>query len=45
MRQANLAKNDDERKQALLMLSDLSGQSLSEQDFKDFINGKIQITL
>lgn len=45
MRRANLAKNDDERKQALLMLSDLSGQSLSEQDFKDFINGKIQITL
>lgn len=45
MRRANLAKNDDERKQALLMLSDLSGQSLSEQNFKDFINGKIQITL
>lgn len=45
MRRANLAKNDDERKQALLMLSDLSGLSLSEQDFKDFINGKIQITL
>lgn len=45
MRRANLAKNDDERKQALPMLSDLSGQSLSEQDFKDFINGKIQITL
>lgn len=45
MRRANLAKNDDERKQALLMLSELSGQSLSEQDFKDFINGKIQITL
>lgn len=45
MRRANLAKNDDERKQALLMLSDLSGQSLSEQDFKDFINGKKQINL
>lgn len=45
MRRANLAKNDDERKQALLMLGDLSGQSLSEQDFKDFIDGKKTITL
>lgn len=45
MRRANLAKNDDERKQAMLMLSELGGQSLSEQDFKDFINGKKQITL
>ena len=45
MRRANLANNDEERKQALLMLSELSGQSLSEQDFKDFINGKKQITL
>lgn len=45
MRRANLAKNDDERKQALLMLSDLSGQSLSEQDFKGFINGKKTIEL
>lgn len=40
MRRANLAKSYDERKQALLMLSELSGQSLSEQDFKDFIDGK-----
>lgn len=45
MRRANLAGSDDERKQALLMLSELSGQSLSEQDFKDFIDGKKQITL
>lgn len=45
MRRANLAKNDDERKQALLMLSELSGQNLSEQEFKDFINGKKQISL
>ena len=45
MRRANLAKNDDERKQALLMLSELSGQSLSEQDFKDFINGNKKIEL
>ena len=45
MRRANLAKNDDERKQALLMLSELSEQNLSEQEFKDFINGKKQINL
>lgn len=45
MRRANLAKNDDERKQALLMLSELSGQNLSEQELKDFINGKKQINL
>ena len=45
MLRANLAKNDDERKQALLMLSELSGQNLSEQEFKDFINGKKQINL
>lgn len=45
MRRANLAKDDDERKQALLMLSELSGQNLSEQGFKDFINDKKQISL
>ena len=45
MRRANLAKDDDERKQALLMLSELSGQNLSEQELKDFINGKKQISL
>lgn len=45
MRRANLAKSDDERKQALLMLSELSGQNLSEQDFQDFINGSKTITL
>lgn len=45
MRRTNLAKSDDERKQALLMLSELSGQTISEQDFKDFIDGKKQITL
>ncbi len=41
----NLADNEDERKQAMLLLSDLSGYSLSEQDFTDFINGKKQIKL
>lgn len=45
MRRANLAKSDDERKKALLMLSELSGLNISEQDFKDFINGNKQITL
>lgn len=45
IRRANLANSEDDRKQALLMLGELSGQSLSEQDFKDFINGKKQITL
>lgn len=45
MRRVNLAKDDDERKQALLMLSELNGQNLSEQEFKDFINGKKQLSL
>lgn len=45
MRRANLAKGDEERKQALLMLSELCGQSISDQEFKDFIDGKKQITL
>ena len=38
----NLASNEDERKQAMSLLS---GYSLSEQDFTDFINGKKQIEL
>ena len=41
----NLAGNEEERKQAMLLLSDLSGYSLSEQEFTDFINGKKQIEL
>ena len=41
----NLANNEDERKQAMSLLSDLSGYSLSEQEFTDFINGKKQIEL
>lgn len=41
----NLANNEEERKQAMLMLSDLSGYSLSEQEFSDFMNGKKQIEL
>ena len=45
MRRAHLATNDDNRKQALLMLSELSGQNLTEQDFRDFISGKKTIEL
>lgn len=41
----NLAGNDEERKQAMLMLSDLSGFNLSMQDFTEFINGNKQIEL
>lgn len=41
----NLASNEEERKQAMLLLSDLSGYSLSEQEFTDFMNGKKQIEL
>ena len=41
----NLASNEEERKQAMSLLSDLSGYSLSEQEFTDFINGKKQIEL
>ena len=41
----NLASNEEERKQAMSLMSDLSGYSLSEEDFADFINGKKQIEL
>lgn len=41
----NLADNEQERKQAMEMLSDLSGYTLSMQDFNDFINGNKQIEL
>ena len=41
----NLASNEEERKQAMSLLSDLSGYSLSEQEFTDFMNGKKQIEL
>ncbi len=45
MRRANLATSDAERKQALLALSELSGQSLSERDFNAFLNGEMDIQL
>ena len=41
----NLASSEEERKQAMLLLSDLSGYSLSEQEFTEFMNGKKQIEL
>lgn len=41
----NLADNEQERKQAMEMLSDLSGYTLSMQDFNDFMNGNKQIEL
>lgn len=45
MRRVNLAEDDEDRKQALLLLSDISGQSLSAQDLKDLIDGRKTITL
>ena len=41
----NLAGSEVERKQAMELMSDLSGFSLSEQEFTEFINGKKQIEL
>lgn len=41
----NLAGSEVERKQAMELMSDLSGFSLSEQKFTEFINGKKQIEL
>lgn len=41
----NLAGSEKERKQAMELMSDLSGYSLSEQESTEFINGKKQIEL
>ena len=41
----NLAGCEEERKQAMELMSDLSGFSLSEQEFMEFINGNKQIEL
>ena len=41
----NLAGSEEERKQAMELMSDLSGFSISEQEFTEFINGKKQIEL
>ena len=45
MRRINTAMNDDDRRQALLMLSELSGQSLTEQEYDDFVAGRKDIEL
>ena len=44
-KRVNLAGSEEERKQAMELMSDLSGFSLSEQEFTEFINGKKQIEL
>ena len=41
----NLAGREEERKLAMELMSDLSGYSLSEQEFAEFMNGKKQIEL
>lgn len=41
----NLAGSEEERKQAMELMSDLSGFTLSEQEFTEFMNGKKQIEL
>ena len=41
----NLAGSEEERKQAMELMSDLSGFSLSEQEFTEFMNGKKHIEL
>ena len=41
----NLAGCEEERKQAMELMSDLSGFSLSEQEFTEFINANKQIEL
>ena len=45
MRRINTAMNDDDRRQALLMLSELSGQSLTEQEYDDFVAGRKDVEL
>ena len=44
-RRIKLAGCEEERKQAMELMSDLSGFSLSEQEFTEFINGNKQIEL
>ena len=44
-KRVNLAGSEEERKQAMELMSDLSGYSLSEQESTEFINGKKQIEL
>ena len=41
----NLAGSEEERKHAMELMSDLSGYSLSEQEFTELINGKKEVEL
>ena len=45
MQRVHLASNEEERKQALLLMSDLSGFTLSEKEFDEFLKGNRQIEL
>lgn len=44
-RKINLASDEEERKLAMELLSDLSGYTLSERDFAEFMKGNQQIKL
>lgn len=44
-RKINLASDEEERKLAMELLSDLSGYTLSERDFAEFMKGNQQIEL
>lgn len=45
MKKVNLSETEDERKEAMALLSDLGGFKISESDFNEFINGKFNIEL
>lgn len=45
MRKANLAGTPEERKDALMLLSEVGGLKLSDEEFEDFLNGKNAIEL
>ena len=45
MRKANLADTPEERKDALMLMSEVGGLKLSDDEFEDFLSGKHQIEL
>ena len=45
MRKANLASTPEERKDALMLMSEVGGLKLSDGEFEDFLSGKHQIEL
>ena len=45
LRQVNLASSPEEQREALLLLSEASGTSLSESDVDAFLRGDTTITL